>query len=76
MPRTLGLGDAEALEALEGLCSSLENIKAGGQRPTSWEDCVGWARSKWENLYNNDIRQLLHCFPSEEVTSYEEHITL
>ncbi|XP_034074972.1 ubiquitin-like modifier-activating enzyme 1 [Gymnodraco acuticeps] len=69
MPRTLGLGDAEALEALEGLCSSLENIKAGGQRPTSWEDCVGWARSKWENLYNNDIRQLLHCFPPEEKTA-------
>ncbi|KAK5872579.1 hypothetical protein PBY51_013263 [Eleginops maclovinus] len=69
LPRTLGLGDAEALEALEGLLSSLVNIEAGGQRPTSWDDCVGWARCKWETLFNNDIRQLLHCFPPEEKTA-------
>ncbi|XP_068568288.1 ubiquitin-like modifier-activating enzyme 1 [Cebidichthys violaceus] len=67
--RTLGLGDAEALEVLEGLWSSLEVTEAGGQRPTSWEDCVSWARCKWETLYNNDIRQLLHCFPPEAVTA-------
>ncbi|XP_029286993.1 ubiquitin-like modifier-activating enzyme 1 [Cottoperca gobio] len=67
--KTLGLGDAEALEVLGGLWSSLENMEAGGQRPTSWEECVGWARCKWETLYNNDIRQLVHCFPPEEVTS-------
>ncbi|XP_075966586.1 ubiquitin-like modifier-activating enzyme 1 isoform X2 [Anarhichas minor] len=67
--RTLGLGDAEALEVLGGLWSSLEVMDAGGQRPTSWEDCVSWARCKWETLYNNDIRQLLHCFPPEEVTA-------
>ncbi|XP_040060409.2 ubiquitin-like modifier-activating enzyme 1 [Gasterosteus aculeatus] len=67
--RTLGLGDAEALEVLGGLWSSLQNTEAGGQRPTSWEDCVSWARCKWETLYNNDIRQLLHCFPPGEVTA-------
>uniref|UniRef100_A0AAQ4QMG9 E1 ubiquitin-activating enzyme n=1 Tax=Gasterosteus aculeatus aculeatus TaxID=481459 RepID=A0AAQ4QMG9_GASAC len=67
--RTLGLGDAEALEVLWGLWSSLQNTEAGGQRPTSWEDCVSWARCKWETLYNNDIRQLLHCFPPGEVTA-------
>ncbi|KAM8914743.1 ubiquitin-like modifier-activating enzyme 1 [Spinachia spinachia] len=67
--RTLGLGDAEALEVLGGLWSSLQNMEAGGQRPTSWEDCVSWARCKWETLYNNDIRQLLHCFPPKEVTT-------
>ncbi|KAL6112008.1 uncharacterized protein ACO6RY_08859 [Pungitius sinensis] len=66
--RTLGLGDAEALEVLGGLWSSLQKMEAGGQRPTSWEDCVSWARCKWETLYNNDIRQLLHCFPPKEVT--------
>lgn len=65
--QTLGHGDAEALEVLEGVWSSLEDIKAGGQRPTSWEDCVTWARCKWETLYNNDIRQLLHCFPPDQV---------
>ncbi|XP_069000953.1 ubiquitin-like modifier-activating enzyme 1 [Embiotoca jacksoni] len=67
--RTLGLGDAEALEILGGVWSSLEDMGAGGQRPKSWEDCVSWARCKWETLYNNDIRQLLHCFPPEEVTT-------
>lgn len=65
--RTLGHGDLEALEVLEGVWNSLEDIKAGGQRPTSWEDCVIWAHRKWETLFNNDIRQLLHCCPSDKV---------
>lgn len=69
--QTLGHGDAEALEVLEGVWSSLEDIKAGGQRPTSWEDCVTWARCKWETLYNNDIRQLLHCFPPGQVKLHQ-----
>lgn len=69
--QTLGHGDAEALEVLEGVWSSLEDIKAGGQRPTSWEDCVTWARCKWETLYNNDIRQLLHCFPPDQVKLHQ-----
>lgn len=68
--RTLDHGDAEALEILEGVWSSLEDTEAGGNRPKSWEDCVSWARRKWETLYNNDIRQLLHCFPPEEVKSH------
>lgn len=67
--RTLGHGDAEALEVLGGVWSSLQDMRDGGQHPASWEDCVRWARCKWETLYNNDIRQLLHCFPPEEVTS-------
>lgn len=68
--RTLGHGDAEALEVLGGVLSSLEDMEAGGQRPTSWGDCVSWARCQWETLYNNNIRQLLHCFPSEQVKSH------
>ncbi|KAI3369989.1 hypothetical protein L3Q82_024797 [Scortum barcoo] len=67
--RTLGHGDVEALEVLGKVWSSLEDMKAGGERPTSWEDCVSWARRQWETLYNNDIRQLLHCFPPEQVTA-------
>lgn len=67
--RTLGHGDAEALEVLQGVWSSLANLNNGGQRPTSWKDCVSWARCKWETLYNNDIRQLLHCFPPDQVKS-------
>ncbi|XP_054883482.1 ubiquitin-like modifier-activating enzyme 1 [Poeciliopsis prolifica] len=67
--RTLTHGDAEALEILGGVCVSLQEMEAGGHRPKNWEDCVAWARCKWETLYNNDIRQLLHCFPPEELTS-------
>eukprot|EP00066_Takifugu_rubripes_P022978 XP_011612244.1 PREDICTED: ubiquitin-like modifier-activating enzyme 1 [Takifugu rubripes] len=66
--RTLRQGDAEALEVLEGVWNCLEDREAGGKRPTSWEDCVTWARLEWETLFNNEIRQLLHFFPSDEVT--------
>lgn len=38
-------------------------------RPTTFEDCVGWARLKFEELFNNQIRQLLHNFPEDQVTS-------
>nr|XP_046239442.1 ubiquitin-like modifier-activating enzyme 1 isoform X2 [Scatophagus argus] len=67
--RTLSHGDAEALEVLGGVWSCLGDMKTGGQRPASWEDCVIWARRKWETIYNNEIRQLLHCFPPDQVTA-------
>lgn len=38
-------------------------------RPVSFEDCVVWARLQFETLFNNQIRQLLHNFPEEQVTS-------
>ncbi|XP_071350333.1 ubiquitin-like modifier-activating enzyme 1 [Trachinotus anak] len=66
--QTIGHGDAEALEVLGGVWGSLEDMKTGGQRPMNWEDCVSWARCKWETLYNNDICQLLCCFPPKQVT--------
>ncbi|KAM4612885.1 ubiquitin-like modifier-activating enzyme 1 [Polymixia lowei] len=69
LERTLGRGEAEALEVLEGVAGSLRDRGDGGHRPASWEDCVGWARCRWETLYNNDIQQLLHCFPPEQLTS-------
>ncbi|XP_062271382.1 ubiquitin-like modifier-activating enzyme 1 [Scomber scombrus] len=67
--RTLGHGDAEALEVLGGVWSSMVDMNTGGKHPTSWEDCVNWARCKWETLYNDDVRQLLHCFSPEQVTT-------
>mmetsp|Transcript_26964 Transcript_26964/g.56933 ORF Transcript_26964/g.56933 Transcript_26964/m.56933 type:complete len:1065 (+) Transcript_26964:440-3634(+) len=39
------------------------------ERPVSFEDCVVWARLKFETLFNNQIRQLLHNFPEDQVTS-------
>lgn len=68
--RTLSHGDAEALEVLEGVWNCLGDVKAGGKRPASWEDCVTWARREWETLYNNEICQLLHCFPPDTVNHH------
>ena len=35
----------------------------------SFEDCVVWARPNFETFFNNQIRQLLHSFPPDQVTS-------
>ncbi|XP_019352556.1 ubiquitin-like modifier-activating enzyme 7 isoform X1 [Alligator mississippiensis] len=53
----------EALEVLELVRSSLL------EKPQSWQDCVYWARHRWESLYHNSIQQLLHSFPPDHVTS-------
>lgn len=39
------------------------------ERPVSFEDCVVWARLRFETIFNNQIRQLLHNFPEDQVTS-------
>ncbi|KAL3792211.1 hypothetical protein ACHAW5_004086 [Stephanodiscus triporus] len=39
------------------------------ERPVSFEDCVVWARLKFETIFNNQIRQLLHNFPENQITS-------
>ncbi|XP_051754130.1 ubiquitin-like modifier-activating enzyme 1 isoform X1 [Ctenopharyngodon idella] len=62
--RKVARGDVEAVEMLEGVYRSLSE-----EWPQNWTDCVSWARKQWETLYNNQIRQLLHCFPPDQVTS-------
>eukprot|EP00529_Nitzschia_sp_RCC80_P003907 CAMPEP_0113454200 /NCGR_PEP_ID=MMETSP0014_2-20120614/7742_1 /TAXON_ID=2857 /ORGANISM="Nitzschia sp." /LENGTH=1060 /DNA_ID=CAMNT_0000345601 /DNA_START=215 /DNA_END=3397 /DNA_ORIENTATION=+ /assembly_acc=CAM_ASM_000159 len=39
------------------------------ERPVTFDDCIAWARLKFEDLFNNQIRQLLHNFPPDQVTS-------
>jgi len=39
------------------------------ERPTTFEDCVCWARLTFEKLFSSDIRQLLHNFPEEQITA-------
>jgi len=39
------------------------------ERPLTFEDCITWARLTFEQLFNNQIRQLLHNFPEDQVTS-------
>ncbi|XP_072329037.1 ubiquitin-like modifier-activating enzyme 1 isoform X2 [Scyliorhinus torazame] len=60
---TMMLQQGQALEILEGVYKSLDTNK-----PKSWFDCVAWARRHWQTQYTNSIRQLLHNFPSDQVT--------
>jgi ubiquitin-activating enzyme E1 len=39
------------------------------ERPLSFEDCVVWARLKFEDMFSNQIKQLLYNFPEDQVTS-------
>jgi len=38
-------------------------------RPSSFEDCIEWARKYWQEMFHNQIAQLLHNFPADQVTS-------
>jgi ubiquitin-activating enzyme E1 len=37
------------------------------ERPTSFTDCAHWARIKFEDLFVNSIRNLLHTYPPEHL---------
>ncbi|GHJ85862.1 hypothetical protein NliqN6_2264 [Naganishia liquefaciens] len=62
----------------------VEQLKASGQqldqlktvrkylvseRPRSFEECIEWARLKFEDDYVNEIKQLLYNLPKDQVTS-------
>ncbi|XP_069500261.1 ubiquitin-like modifier-activating enzyme 7 [Ambystoma mexicanum] len=64
LARTLRQRSAESLEILQSIHSHLVT-----EKPSSWEDCVAWARRRWQLPYHNTIRQLLHNFPPGQVTS-------
>uniref|UniRef100_A0A7N6C3K4 E1 ubiquitin-activating enzyme n=1 Tax=Anabas testudineus TaxID=64144 RepID=A0A7N6C3K4_ANATE len=60
--RTLKLPGAQPIEVLEAVYKSLVT-----DCPHSWADCVAWARNHWQCQYSNNIRQLLHNFPPDQV---------
>lgn len=69
----LSMPAAQYLESLQP-SSKLETLQTiqrtlVDERPTSFEDCVTWARLTFEKLFNNQIRQLLHNFPPDQVTA-------
>ncbi|RGB35422.1 ubiquitin-activating emzyme E1 [Rhizophagus diaphanus] len=51
-------------EILEGVQNYLVN-----ERPLTFEECVTWARLKFEEYFNNTIQQLLFNFPKDTITS-------
>ncbi|KAK5605800.1 E1 ubiquitin-activating protein [Crenichthys baileyi] len=64
MERTLKLPGAQPVEVLEAVYKSVVT-----DCPHSWGDCVAWARNHWQCQYSNNIRQLLHNFPPDQLTS-------
>lgn len=41
-------------------------------RPTSFDDCIKWARETFEEYFHNTIAQLLYNFPADHVS----HVTI
>ena len=39
------------------------------QRPSSYQDCVAWARLEFQQCFHDSIAQLLHNFPADQVTA-------
>eukprot|EP00106_Octopus_bimaculoides_P013461 XP_014780903.1 PREDICTED: ubiquitin-like modifier-activating enzyme 1 [Octopus bimaculoides] len=64
MERILKLGGNQPVETLESVKRALIN-----EKPHSFQDCVVWARTMWQENYSNQIRQLLFNFPADQVTS-------
>ncbi|CAI5479155.1 unnamed protein product, partial [Closterium sp. Yama58-4] len=60
----MGAGDAAAREALERVVECLVT-----ERASSFDDCVSWARRKFEDYFANRIKQLTFTFPEDASTS-------
>jgi len=63
---------AKSLEAQQNTkMDTLRSVQSTlvDERPRSFEDCVVWARLKFEDLFANQIQQLLHNFPEDQITS-------
>ncbi|OQS06967.1 ubiquitin activating enzyme, E1 family, partial [Thraustotheca clavata] len=51
-------------ETIDRLVASLVT-----QKPSSFDDCISWARFQFEELFSNSLKQLLHNFPLDQVTT-------
>jgi ubiquitin-activating enzyme E1 len=52
------------MEVFENLQSFLVN-----QKPVRFDECISWARFKFQELFYNNILQLLFNFPKDSLTS-------
>merc|ERR1719219_1607614 len=62
--KTKTMQGAQPMETFETVDRML-----GAERPTSYDDCVAWARLFFQEQYHNQIAQLLHNFPADQRTS-------
>jgi ubiquitin-activating enzyme E1 len=66
-----GFIESLSKQAAGAKIETLNNIKSClvEDRPRNLEDCIVWGRLKFEEFFNNNIRQLLYNFPLDMVTS-------
>ncbi|XP_052184847.1 ubiquitin-activating enzyme E1 1-like [Diospyros lotus] len=57
-------GDAQARDTLERVLECLD-----GERCKTFQDCITWARLKFEDYYANRLKQLIFTFPEDAATS-------
>ena len=50
---------------------TLEQVKSTliSEKPSNFDECVAWARLYFQDLFHNQIAQLLHNFPPDQTTS-------
>ncbi|XP_042515035.1 ubiquitin-activating enzyme E1 2-like isoform X2 [Macadamia integrifolia] len=57
-------GDAQARDNLERVIECLD-----GERCETFQDCITWARLKFEDYFANRVKQLTYTFPEDASTS-------
>ncbi|KAI9118197.1 hypothetical protein K1719_010529 [Acacia pycnantha] len=57
-------GDAQARDNLERVLECLDREKC-----ETFEDCITWARLKFEDYFANRVKQLIYTFPEDAATS-------
>ncbi|KAG4994850.1 hypothetical protein JHK84_031817 [Glycine max] len=57
-------GDAQARDNLERVLECLDREKC-----ETFEDCITWARLKFEDYFVNRVKQLIYTFPEDAATS-------
>ncbi|OWM68733.1 hypothetical protein CDL15_Pgr024920 [Punica granatum] len=60
----INAGDAQARDTLERVLECLS-----GERCETFEDCITWARLKFEDYFANRVKQLIYTFPENAATS-------
>ncbi|KAF5446670.1 hypothetical protein F2P56_032279 [Juglans regia] len=57
-------GDAQARDNLERVLDCLDK-----ERCETFQDCITWARLKFEDYFTNRVKQLIYTFPEDAATS-------
>ncbi|KAI8574049.1 hypothetical protein RHMOL_Rhmol01G0324500 [Rhododendron molle] len=57
-------GDAQARDNLERVLECLDR-----ERCETFQDCITWARLKFEDYFGNRVKQLIYTFPEDAATS-------